>query len=193
MLRGDALKAEQRAIALRRGANLPPSGWIDPLDIIDRMPGVTFVESFSCLGIRCPNLEKEMSAFAYPLTPDCCFIVQNDTHHPTRRRASVMEEIAHLYLGHPPTTVSLTPSSSHAHRTHTSRMELEARDLGSATLVPYIELHALLLEQSRSFWDASAYYEVSEKLIEFRAKRTLLWRQLKGRGQLDAARTSVRF
>lgn len=194
MLRGFIQRTELRAKRLRYFADMPQTGPIDPLLIASKLDGVVVFNTFDQLqaavgrSLELAELAKEVSAFTV-LIGDTHFIIQNDEHSPLRRRASLMEELAHIVLDHEPSTVSMSLGSLLNNRTYNAKQEQQAYALGAATLVPYDELAQLLLEAGRSFQQVSEYYEVSKELVEYRAKITLLWRNLDRSGRLSAARS----
>lgn len=196
MLRGFAYQTEQRAQRLRELASLHPTAKIDPLDIGRLLEGIVLIRGFDELisrvgeGMSCDALEAEVSALTVQID-ETFYIIENQTHTSVRRRVSLMEEFSHIILGHEPSTVYLNPNALLAHRTFNDRQEREAYALGAATLVPYAGLKELLLQQSLTFAAIGEHYEVSEELIAYRAKVTLLWRHLKNAGLLEAARSSV--
>lgn len=193
VLRGFALQTEQRAQRLRELAGLHPTDKIDPLEIGRLLEGIVLIPGFDDLRRRVgrnldrDSLEAEVSALTIQID-ETFYIIENQTHTPARRRVSLMEEFSHIILGHEPTTVSLNANALLTHRTFNDRQEREAYALGAATLVPYAGLQELLFTRRSSFAAVGEHYEVSEELIAYRAKVTLLWRQLKKAGLLEAAR-----
>ena len=188
-LRGRWRQAEQRAQKLRKEAGLAPTGPIDPLDVIDSIEEVVVYESFDCIGIPCDQAKKEVSAFA-TLIGDQWHIVLNDTHTPERQRVSLMEEVAHIVLGHPPGVLLTSVASDGRNRSRDSEQEREAFAFGAASLVPYAELYALVVTRGLTFDQGAAYFEVSTQLVEYRAKVTGIWKGLKAAKRLQVAMAS---
>lgn len=185
MLKGFWLKNEQRACLLRQKANLPSVGRIDPLNIARLLGEVVIFDSFSELPLTSSShLEHEVSALTVKIDGRV-YVVQNDKHSPVRRRVSLMEEFAHILLGHIPSSVSLDPLELLRHRTYNTAQEKEAYALGAATLVPYTELRRLVLEDGTPLAEVASYYEVSYDLVAYRLKTTYVWRELKAADQLD--------
>ncbi len=92
-------------------------------------------------------------------------IIVNDTHSRRRQRATVMEEICHLILGHPPSTI-------HDHgRTFNARIEEEAYAIGAATLLPYRALSEALFSQVRPE-SIALRFDVSRQLVSYRCRVT---------------------
>lgn len=104
-------------------------------------------------------------------------IVLNPTHPPTRKRATLMEELAHVHLGHKPSQLILLDGGI-AVRSFKKSQETEAYWVGAAALLPRVVLqHAssngitkAALAESRG---------VSEQLVTFRERVTGI--ELKGR------------
>ena len=97
-------------------------------------------------------------------------VILNPTHADTRKRASLMEEIAHVYLGHKPSSLIVIKGKT-AMRSYKRFQETEAYWTGAAALVPLA-----LMKQSQSAGiqrEALAQYcGVSVDLIKFREKIT---------------------
>ncbi len=92
-------------------------------------------------------------------------IIVNDSHSRRRQRATVMEEICHLILGHPPSTIH------DRGRTFNPRIEEEAYAVGAATLLPYRALSEALCRQVTP--EAIAVrFDVSRQLVVYRMRVT---------------------
>lgn len=90
-----------------------------PLDDLDRLL-TTDVKSWSAGSIRLPNGEIA--------------IILNPVHADTRKRASLMEELSHIYLGHKPSQIIFNDHL--ALRTFNKTQETQAYWVGAAALVP---------------------------------------------------------
>lgn len=129
-------------------------------------------------------LSEQVSAVTFRIE-NCYYIAQNEAHGLTRRRASLMEELAHIWLGHRPSTVSLRPNELSRYRSFDPQQEKEAYALGTAVLVPYLELREKALLSQASLDELAAFYDVSPALIKFRLQTTYIWRELKAEGTLE--------
>ncbi|WP_158409607.1 ImmA/IrrE family metallo-endopeptidase [Devosia psychrophila] len=90
-------------------------------------------------------------------------IVFNDLVHSNRVNSSIMHEIAHVVLGHPP----MPPLTEHGHRNVDKTLEQEADHLAFTLLVPKrAALHAF--ENFGSLSDAARHYGVSNSLLTLR-------------------------
>lgn len=94
-------------------------------------------------------------------------ILHNDYQHPNRCTSSIMHEIAHIVLGHPPKPPFLGDSC----RSFDPIMEKEANELGFTILVP----KPAALFAIESFYDrstAASHYGVSVTLLNYRIRKT---------------------
>lgn len=94
-------------------------------------------------------------------------ILYNDVHSENRIRASIMHEIGHVILLHPPRP----PISGDGCRHFDAQLEKEANDLGWTILVPKIAaLHAVQMFPSTE--EAAYFYGVSPQLLEYRIRKS---------------------
>jgi hypothetical protein len=100
--------------------------------------------------------------------------ILNPTHNAERTMATLMEEIAHVSLGHRPTKIT-TGLDGLSRRDYEQSNEREAYAVGAAALVPYAALFLGLMEGTPVDRIAKRY-RVSRELVEYRIKITLLWR-----------------
>jgi len=150
-------------------------------------------------------------ACSQPLPNGWRIVILNPLHGSQRNRATLMEEIAHVFLGHKPNRLaaivapakqetSPTPSrkSEAATTSDTSKTagRMMARDynqadeeaayaIGAAALVPYGSLRSQVVS-GRTAQEIARHFRVSRQLAEYRIKVTHLWAEYKG---TSAART----
>ena len=94
-------------------------------------------------------------------------ILYNDVHSDSRIHASIMHEIGHILLFHPPRPPILADGCRH----FDPQLEREANDLGWTILVPKIAaLNAVQGFLSQK--DAADHYGVSAKLLEYRIRKS---------------------
>jgi hypothetical protein len=117
---------------------------------------------------------KTWSGMAVPLPTGGTMVIFNDSHPPTRIRATLMEEFFHLHLGHPVSRVRVYTDDG-AHRDYRRGVEVEAYGSGAAALLPYRSLDELL-KQGDSLESIATIFNVSKDLVLFRAKVTKLYR-----------------
>ena len=99
--------------------------------------------------------------------------ILNTRHNLERQRASLMEEISHVMLGHEPTRLVLGANGI-AYREYNEVNEHVAYGVGAAALVPYATLLAWV-ERGRSPEFIARHYGVSTQLVLYRIKITMLW------------------
>src|SRR2546426_1644223 len=88
-------------------------------------------------------------------------------------RASLMEEISHVILGHKPTRI-LMPEGGVACREYNAPDEEVAYGVGAAALVPYAALF-MALRNGEKPESIAASFGVSLPLVLYRIKITHLW------------------
>ena len=127
-------------------------------------------------------------ASSRPLPNGWRLVILNPSHGKHRNRATLMEEIAHVFLGHEPNRlaiISRNPNVSEGGK----RRDAIARDynhddeeaayaVGTAALVPYQALRRLVLMR-RSTDQIARHFRVSRALVEYRIKVTHLWAEYK--------------
>jgi hypothetical protein len=170
---------EAKAIALKQRVALPWYEPVDPVAMLALVPATLWLEAdfrqidhilADALFVRGAN---DWSAFAVvdEANDRLPTIVLNSRHPETRRRASLMEEIVHLMLRHPPSRLVATRSGVSITRTHDERVELEAYDVGSACLVPYRPLFQAIRYDGVPADVLATRFGVSGDLIRYRIKR----------------------
>jgi hypothetical protein len=96
-------------------------------------------------------------------------ILINPTHAETRKHATLMEELAHIHLGHTPSQLILV--NGMAVRSFKKTQETQAYWVGSAALVPLALLeHAHVSQLSRK--EVARTCKVSPALVGFRERVT---------------------
>src|ERR1051325_4892240 len=99
---------EGKAFGLRSKCNLEPFARLNPFDLANRM-GVTILNPREITGISEEILQQLLvhdpsawSAGTLHAPDGRDFVVINPTHDIRRQRSSLMEELAHIELGHKP-------------------------------------------------------------------------------------------
>jgi Zn-dependent peptidase ImmA (M78 family) len=111
-------------------------------------------------------------------------VILNPNHGPARTKATLMEEICHVFLGHQPNRLSIVTKDERGkvmNRDYRKADEEEAYGVGAAALVPYASLKRLLL-QGKTTREIAGHFRVSRELVEYRMKVTHLWREYKDFG-----------
>lgn len=108
-------------------------------------------------------------------------VILNPNHGPARTKATLMEEICHVFLGHQPNRLSIVTKDERGkvmNRDYRKADEEEAYGVGAAALVPYASLKRFLL-QGKAVRQIATHFGVSRELVEYRMKVTHLWREYK--------------
>jgi hypothetical protein len=132
-------------------------------------------------------------ACSRPLPNGWRLVILNPAHGIQRNRATLMEEVAHVFLGHKPNRLAAItsddgPGQSSEAATQ-SRGRVLARDynqmdeeaaysVGAAALVPFAGLRRRVME-GRSSREIARHFRVSRQLVEYRIKVTRLWPEYK--------------
>ncbi|MEO8043256.1 MAG: ImmA/IrrE family metallo-endopeptidase [Acidobacteriota bacterium] len=104
-------------------------------------------------------------------------IILNPTHAKTRHKATLMEEISHVFLGHKASRLSIENRDRHGNiiaRDYDADIEEEAYATGAAALVPYAGLKSVV-EKGKTIAEIARHYNVSKALVEYRIKISRLW------------------
>jgi Zn-dependent peptidase ImmA (M78 family) len=120
-------------------------------------------------------------------------VILNPAHGPQRNRATLMEEVAHVFLGHKPNRLAAITGDDQSRKSpveaNQSRDRMLARDynqtdeeaayaVGAAALVPFGALRRQVME-GRNSREIARHFRVSRQLVEYRIKVTHLWPQYK--------------
>ncbi len=132
---------ERQAQQLRRRVALPPMGILDPYRLAGKM-GVRVLTPGDIPGMDPADLQHLLvqgsdswSAGSIRLPNGQVVIVLNPTHPDTRKRATLMEELAHVHLRHKPSQLIVLDGGV-AVRSFKKSQETEAYWVGAAALVP---------------------------------------------------------
>lgn len=119
---------------------------------------------------------KEWSGASFSLPDGNLLIILNANQTPERANVTIVEEIAHDYLGHRPSLVSrkVDHKSSLLSRTFDKATEDEAYWTAAAALLPGRTV-AQAIFAGTPLTDLAAAYSVSLELVEFRVKVLNLW------------------
>lgn len=174
---GEAESLERKAIALKRCLGFGDREPLDARRAAEELgvPVVDRPEQFASLteSLRRSILTDHRQAWSAativgPLGP---LIVVNYTHSTTRLRVTLAEEIAHLVLGHPPSTIDARTGM----RTYKATVEEEAFGVGGALVMPYAPLFNLV-KAGTSVTEIAEAFCVSEQLANCRLNRAGLRR-----------------
>ena len=178
---------ELKALALRDFARVRPDVSLNPFELA-QFANLMVVEFEQLRGLSERAREhllgpasESWSGGACSLPDGMKLVILNPNHGPARTKATLMEEICHVFLAHQPNRLSIVTKDERGkvmNRDYRRSDEEEAYGVGAAALVPYAALKRLLL-QGKSARDISAHFRVSRELVEYRMKVTHLWREFK--------------
>jgi len=180
---------ELRALALRDFAGVGENEALDPfalaqfakLQVIDfqQIDGLTKETRDHLLGEAANKWSG--GACANPLPNGWRIVILNPTHGRRRNRATLMEEVCHVFLGHKANRLAVVARDKRGRtiaREYNQADEEAAYAIGAAALVPYTALRRLMLS-GKSSPEIARHFEVSRELVEYRLKVTRLWASYK--------------
>ena len=178
---------ELKAIALRDFARVRPDVSLNPFELA-QYANLMIVEFEQLRGLSERAREhllgpgsESWSGGACSLPDGMKLVILNPNHGPARTKATLMEEICHVFLSHQPNRLSVVTKDEKGkvmNRDYRRTDEEEAYGVGAAALVPYAALKRLLL-QGKAVRDIAAHFRVSRELVEYRMKVTHLWREFR--------------
>ena len=180
---------ELRALALRDFAAVAPDEALDPFTLaefarlllvdFDQIKGLSDESRAHLLGQG--TNEWSGGACSQPLPNGWRLVILNPAHGVHRNRATLMEEVSHVFLGHTPNRLAVAVSDKKSGnrnrvlaRDYNKSDEEAAYAIGSAALVPYAALRKLVLD-GRTAAQIAHRFRVSRQLVEYRIKVTHLW------------------
>jgi hypothetical protein len=110
-------------------------------------------------------------------------IILNPTHHPRRQKATLMEEICHVFYGHKPTRLAVKTKNKQGKeiaRDYNEADEEAAYSTGAAALVPFKALRNMV-HKGKTSKAIARHFDVSIPLVEYRIKVSRLWNEYKKR------------
>ena len=199
---------ELRALGLRDFAGVAAAQPLDPFKLaqfakllvvdFDSIEGLSPESRAHLLGDAANQWSG--GACSRPLPNGWRLVILNPAHGKQRNRATLMEEVAHVFLGHQPNrlavisrnptvregasggnpTVSAGAASNQTlARDYNHDDEEAAYAVGAAALVPYEALRSFVTQGRRSN-EIARHFGVSRQLVEYRIKVTHLWKEYKG-------------
>jgi uncharacterized protein DUF955 len=178
---------ELKAIALRDFARVRPDVSLNPFELaqfanlmvveFEQLKGLSERARQHLLG----PASESWSGGACSLPDGMKLVILNPNHGAARTKATLMEEICHVFLAHQPNRLSVVTKDERGkvmNRDYRKTDEEEAYGVGAAALVPYAALKRLLL-QGKTSREIGVHFRVSRELVEYRMKVTHLWREFK--------------
>jgi len=141
----------------------------------------TTMQAIAAASIDLSINSESWSGGACSLPDGMKLVILNPNHGAARTKATLMEEICHVFLAHEPTRLSVVTKDERGkvmNRDYRKTDEEEAYGVGAAALVPYAALKRLLL-QGKTSREIGVHFRVSRELVEYRMKVTHLWREFK--------------
>ena len=192
---------ELRALGLRDFAGVTEDQPLDPFALAN-FARLLVVDFESIEGLSAESRSHLLGAAADEWSGGACsrplpngwrLVILNPAHGPQRNRATLMEEVAHVFLGHKPNRLAAITGDDQSRKSpveaNQSRGRMLARDynqtdeeaayaVGAAALVPFGALRSQVME-GRSSREIARHFRVSRQLVEYRIKVTHLWPQYK--------------
>jgi uncharacterized protein DUF955 len=188
---------ELRALGLRDFAGVQSEQALDPFALarfarlmvvdFDRIQGLSPESRAHLLGGAAD--EWSGGACSKPLPNGWRLVILNPAHGPARNRATLMEEVAHVFLGHQPNRLAALARNDSAGEANSRKIvareynhadEEAAYAIGAAALVPYAALRRMVVA-GRNGNEIARRFGVSRQLAEYRIKVTHLWSEYKRR------------
>lgn len=175
--RGFVTRVQAIAREERTGLGLGCGDLLDPWDLaaehgVEVLPLSKFVKEVGDSAQRL--LGDRADRFSAMQVPDGngSFIIENDSHHLTRRRTNVAHELGHLLLEHP-----FHPSLMlDGCRGTTGPLELQADRLAQELLIPR-EALMMALRRSMALTDIASHFGVSDAYARMRLNMSGAQRQ----------------
>jgi IrrE N-terminal-like domain len=185
---------ELRALGLRDFAGVAGDQPLDPFALA-RFANLLVVDFDSIQGLS-PEAREHLlgegaaqwsgGACSQPLPNGWRLVILNPQHGMQRNRATLMEEVAHVFLGHTPNRLAVVGADQRGGKKGSKTLardynhddEEAAYAIGSAALVPYAGLRRLV-QKGRNAQEIARHFQVSRQLIEYRIKVTHLWAEYK--------------
>ncbi len=112
-----------------------------------------------------------------PLPNGWKLVILNPKHGLQRNRATLMEEVCHVFLGHKAnrlTVVAKNKKGNTVARDYNQEDEEAAYAIGAAALVPFSSLKRFV-NLGRTSQQIAKHFRVSRQLVEYRIKVSRLW------------------
>ncbi len=161
--------AEEQARGLRSLLHLDTYSVLDPLKLAEVM-GVKVITADDVAEFQPRATQaEEWWGIAHKLAHGEYLVILNPEQSPNRMQSTLMEELAHIYLDHPPS--QLVVRGKQGYRTYERQKEKQAYAVGAAALMP-LDLLELARFLSIDPLHVAGRNGVSVALVEYRAKVT---------------------
>ena len=195
---------ELAAIEVKRRLGIGATAVVDPFAVLPAIPA-RLVDASMLTSAMLSTCAAEWSGIGFGRIGAAGeeLIALNPTHTEARQRVTLMEEIVHIVLDHPKTTLTvrtgdtitanqisvtsaLPPSRSRARststssaRTYSATIEDDAFNIGAACVLPWPELYNAVHRRHEDKVTIAQRFLVSAELVAFRVNRAGLARVYK--------------
>jgi len=170
---------ERVGLRIREFAGLSPEEPLDPFSLAE-FAKITVIKPAELHGLPSGVLTELLgrsrlrwSGVTLGLSGGRQLCILNPTHNIERIRATLMEEIAHVVLGHRPTRIGAGVDGIYC-REYNPANEQTAYGVGAAALVPYSSLFLGVMDGATPA-SIAKQCGVSPELVCYRIKITMLW------------------
>ncbi len=173
---GEAERIELCAFAAKRCLGVAKAAALDPwhaaANVDIEVRGPEYIAQFpEAIQRQVLELGSSQWSAGTLLEPPIALILLNPLHDKVRQKTTLAEELAHIVMGHPPSTIDPTTGF----RTYDGDIEGEAYGVGGAMVLPYGRLFSLVKNGTTEAQIAAAL-EVSEPFVGYRINRVGLRR-----------------
>jgi len=181
---------ELRALGLREFAGVTADQPLDPFALAN-FARLLVIDFEAIEGLSRESREHLLGAAADEWSGGACsrplpngwrLVILNPAHGAQRNRATLMEEVAHVFLGHKANRLAAIVDPAKGGkmlaRDYDQLDEEAAYAVGAAALVPFGALRRLVLAK-RNSREIARHFRVSRQLAEYRIKVTHLWPEYK--------------
>lgn len=170
-------RLERLAQRVRSSLGLGPTDHLDVWRLADAVPAHVFYPE----DVVDANLAERVGraswdGFAFQFDgEDHLMVLLNRTRSERRQRATLLEELAHHILRHPPTRLYVDSATGLRRRVFNREQEEEAYELGSMLLLPKETIQHHVKVAHGTSEELADRLGCSIDLVEFRIKRCRLW------------------
>lgn len=174
--RGFKAWAERTAAGIRRDLDLSSTEPLEPRKLAEHLD-VRLVSPEQLAGLPADILRQllEVDPWGWSATtlvlPNTTIVIYNPKKSKGRQASDIIHELAHIILGHEPSTVVFSEDGQLATRTFDQAQEDEANWLGWALLLPREALMSARRARMPTAQVADLY-GVTEQLVTFRSRMT---------------------
>ncbi len=173
----DKWRLERIGQGVRRQLGLCQTDILDPWRLADVVQAHTFYPEDlvpASLARRARRVDWDGFSFAFP-EEDCLMVLLNPARSRRRQCATLLEELSHHLLRHPPSRFFTDPLTGLRRREFNQAQEHEAYDLGTVLLLPKELIQHHVKESRDTAQQLADRCGCSVDLVHLRIKRCRLW------------------